>query len=143
MKFKFRYDSVLAVKELLISEKEKELRHLNVKIEKKKMLIQKLEDENLHLFERNAQRNMRSSELRSLKNYQNYLIEKEKRERELLKTLMYQREKLIAKISEMSKEKKIIEKLKEKYFQNYLAEENKKDEKAMNEFAVQSFIRRR
>ncbi len=143
MKFKFKYDSLLSIKELLIEEKDKELRKLNLKIEEKKQLINSLREEALNILERNASKNMRSVNLQNLKSYQSYLIEKEKREREELKTLMEQKDRLVAKIVELNKEKKIIEKLKEKYFQNFLEEENRRDQKAMNDFAVQSFVRRR
>ncbi len=143
MKFKFRYDSVIAVKEILIREKERDLRQLNAKIETQKKFIARLRDEALNILQRNGKRNIRSSDLQNLKNYQNYLIEKEKRETEKLKTLIRRREQLVNVIVELNKEKKIIEKLKEKYFENFIKEENKRDEKAMNDFAIQSFSRRK
>jgi flagellar FliJ protein len=143
VKFKFRYDSVLAVKEILIDEKDKELRKLNQKIEDKKRLIKNIRDEAVHLLEKNASRKIRSSDLQSLKNYQNFLMRKEKREKEKLQKYLNRREELITKIVELNKEKRIIEKLKAKYFENYLTEENRKEQKAMNDFAVQSFVRRK
>ncbi len=143
MKFKFRYDSVIAVKEILIDEKDKELRKLNQKIEDKKRLIKKIRDEAVHLLEKNTSKKIRSSDLQSLKNYHNFLMRKEKREKEKLQTYLNRRDKLISKIVELNKEKRIIEKLKEKYLENYLTEENRKDQKAMNDFAVQSFVRRK
>ena len=143
MKFKFKYDSVLTVKNLLIAEKERELREINIEIENQKELIKELENEVLSINEKNFKKNMKTDELTKFKNYQNYLMEKIKRSNGMLKLKEERRERLLSNLIQLNKEKKIIEMLKEKYFQDYLREEKKIEEKQMSEFAIQKFLRKK
>jgi len=141
MKFKFKYDSVLTIKGLLISEKERELREVNLEIENHKEMIKHLEDEIITINEKNFKRNMKNNELTKLKNYQNYLMEKVKHFNGLVKLKEKKREEILTNLIQLNKEKKIIEMLKERYFREFLREERKSEEKQMNEFAVQKFVR--
>ncbi len=143
MKFKFKYDSVLTVKNLLISEKERELRRISMEIENQKEMIKELENEFISINRENFKRNMKNDDLTKLKNYQNYLMVKIQRSNGILKLKEEEREKLLNNLIQLNKEKKVIEMLKERYFQDYLKEERRAEEKQMSEFAVQKFVRKK
>lgn len=141
MKFKFRYESVLAVKELLMSEKQKELREINLKIEENKKTLSEMKKEILSVAYSMESKKVKNDKLIQLKSYQNFLIEKVKRQRELIKKNEKKREEVLKRIVSLNREQKIIEKLKEKHFEIFKENERKAEEKEMNEFAVQKFVR--
>lgn len=141
MKFKFRYDSVLAVKELLVSEKQKELREINIKIEKSYQGLSELKKEILTVSYNMEEKKVKNEKLVQFKSYQNFLIEKIKRQRDIIKQYEAEREGVLKKLVGLNREQKIIEKLKEKHLQLYKEDERKMEEKEMNEFAVQKFVR--
>jgi flagellar export protein FliJ len=141
MKFKFRYDSVLAVKELLVSEKQKELSEINIRIENAKQLLSDLKQEILSVSYSMENNKIKSEELVQYKSYQNFLLEKIKNQRGIIKSVESEREIKLKELISLNKEHKIIESLKKKHFDSFNERRRKLEEKLMNEFAVQKFVR--
>ena len=141
MKFKFRYDSVLAVKELLVSEKQKELLEQNIKIEKSHKMLSELKREILSVSYCLEDKKIRNDKIIQLKSYQNFLLDKVKRQRGIIKQLENERDGILKELISLNKEQKIIEKLKEKHLELFNQRRRKIEDKLMNEFAVQKFVR--
>ncbi len=141
MKFKFRYDSVLAVKELLVNEKQRELQEENLKIQHAHERLSELKKEILSVSYSLEDKKVRNDKLIQLKSYQNFLLDKVKNQRGIIKQLEFSRDKILHELISLTKEKKVIEKLKEKHLELFNERRRKIEEKMMNEFAVQKFVR--
>ncbi len=141
MEFKFRYDSVLAVKELLVNEKQKELQEQNIKIEKSHQYLSELKREILSVSYSLEDKKIRNDRIIQLKSYQNFLLDKVKKQRAIIKQLEDEREIILKDLIALNKEQKVIEKLKESHMELFNKRRRKLEEKMMNEFAVQKFVR--
>lgn len=135
-KFKFRYESVLKMR----MDKEEDLKNeLAKKIKERQELLDKLEkmktrfleysnwiQEQLisesHEFDLRAINDGKKYYRNNINEYQ-YQIQKKEKEIEAVK----------AKLVEAMKERKVMDKLKEKEFQNYIEEINKQDTKLIEE----------
>ncbi len=138
-KFKFKYDSIKKVKDLLEKKVQKEIALIDLEIERniieKEKLIREIE---------NNFKNRHSNKVSELKAVENYKTALEKRVEIIQKQIASLNKRKADKVNELverSKENKIFQTLEENHFENFKYEENLKDESKINEIATQKYIR--
>ncbi len=145
IKFKFKLETVLNVRTRVEDLRKKELQVAEVKKEQaKKVLIRRQTEvsETIEVYRKNCQQKM---DLYLATNYHKFLLYQNKQVDLATNHLMecdnvvaHKREELV----EASKEKKIVEKLKEKAFEVYKAEEMNEEVKFLDELGTGQFVRR-
>ena len=138
-KFKFKYDSIKKVKDLLEKKVQKEIAQIELEIERNIAEKEKLvvEIENNH----KNRKNNKVSELKAVENYKIMLEKKVEDIQKQIKVLNKLKEEKVNELIEKSKENKIFQTLEENHFENFKYEENLKDEGKINEIATQKYIR--
>lgn len=138
-KFKFKYDSIKKVKDLLEKKVQKEIALIELEIERniieKEKLIVEIENNNKNL------KNNKISELKAVENYRTMLEKKVENIQKQIIALNKHKEDKVNELIEKSKENKMFQTLEENYFENFKYEENLKDESKINEIATQKYIR--
>jgi flagellar export protein FliJ len=138
-KFKFKYDSVKKVKNLLEKKVQKEIAFIDLEIERNI-----LEREKLILEIQNNLKNRINNKISELKAVENYNISLEKRIENIQKQtviLKKRKDEKMKELIEKSKENKIFQTLEDNHLEIFKYEENLKDESKINEIATQKFIR--
>ncbi|AFN75363.1 flagellar export protein FliJ [Melioribacter roseus P3M-2] len=140
--FKYKFESILRIKNILEKKVLKEIAEINFEINKaeelKKNLIKKLKD----LNETASKGKIKALEYKSVKAHCN-LIEKEieEAERKIL-DLMNKKKMKQEELKERTKERRILEKLKEKKYEEYIVESNRTELKQLDEIAINNFNRK-
>ena len=138
-KFKFKYDSVKKVKDLLEKKVQKEIALIDLEIERNITERKKLTTEIENNF-KNRKSN-KVSELKAVENYKEALEKKVETIQKQIVLLNKHKEDKVTELIEKSKENKILQTLEENHFENFKYEENLKDESKINEIATQKYIR--
>ena len=135
-KFKFRLDRVANTKEKQLKQKTNELANLFKKLDLYKSELQNFKDELDHTQKEIFKRSSQGCPIREVLDYQRYLdkldikIKKKKKE---IESLEEQIEKLQVVLLELNKEKKVLEKLKERRHLQYIIEQNREEQKQLDE----------
>jgi len=139
-KFVYRFDSIKKAKEMLEKKAQKELAVIDREIEKCEE-----EFDRLTLDEKNSSKNLSLSkkiaELKKIEDYRNSIKKKIEWTRNRIKLLEMQKENKLNELIAKSKENKIFETLEEIHLDEFINQENHKEEKIINEIAVQKFIK--
>ena len=138
-KFKFKYDSVKKVKDLLEKKVQKEIAIIDLEIEKNIAEREKLVLEAAENIKN--RKNNKISELKAVENYKKFLEKKIEQIQKQITTLEKQKEEKMNELIEKTKENKIFKTLEEAHLEDFKHEENLKDESKLNEIATQKFIR--
>lgn len=143
-KFKFKLETVLKVKTRVEDLRKIELREAELRREKARLELCRWQEEvevNIRLYREKFQQRINPEEANNYHQYLTWL----NRQVDLAALQLQQREKDVAerrqKLIEASKEKKIIEKLKEKAYQDYQAEQLNAEIKFLDELGTGRFIR--
>ena len=138
-KFKFKYDSIKKVKELLEKKVQKEIALIDLEIERNILEKEKLNIEIKNNFKN--RKNNKDSELKAVENYKTALEKKVEMIQKRIVLLNKNKADKVTELIEKSKENKIFQTLEENHFENFKYEENLKDESKINEIATQKYIR--
>ncbi|MFZ5947252.1 MAG: flagellar export protein FliJ [Stygiobacter sp.] len=138
-KYKFKFESILRIKEVLEKKIKEEISKINLEIknlqEQKEFLIQ----ERNKVLSKMTEQMLKVSDYQSIKMYDNHLeqelINIKKKIVEAYKTLEKKQNELI----EKKKEVKSFEILKENDKENFLIEEKRRELKTLNEIAIRNF----
>ena len=135
-KFKYKFESIKKVKKIFEKKAQKELMEVEAEILKVK---QKIIDTNLVRNKSKkdflAKAHYTVSEMKFQENYEKYLDEQVENFKLELNELFKLKEEKLKELAEKSKEHKIFDKLKEKNYQDFMLEENKKEQKEIDEIA--------
>ena len=88
-----------------------------------------------------AEKSKKSDELHFCEKYEAYLIEQLKICQNFIEEKLQQRENKLKELVKKSQETKTFEKLEEKYLADFIKDQDKLDQKEMDEFAVNEFSR--
>lgn len=139
-KFKFKLDKVLDIKIQQEDNIKNNIAILTKKINDEKNTITDLNDK-LNYQRKNKTNFNNAVDYKNFIQYINFIEEKIKYHNKILDSLKndYKNEQL--KLIEATKERKSIEKLKEKSYNEYLSNLNKIEQKSNDEFALYNFLR--
>lgn len=141
-KFKYKYGSIKNIKERLKTKAQREVYLVDTKINKVKQDIDNLR---MKLSETKQDTlnsgNLKSSELQFITNYERFVYESISQKEEELVQLNKERNKKLEELAEKSKEVKIFNMLEEKEYENYLIEENRREQKEIDEIAAKKFVK--
>lgn len=139
--FKFRLQKILEHRETLENIKKGEFSkaqaELNLEIEK----LEKLENSKQSISREKQEKSQTSTTMNELQKYNNYLIDLDrmmKLQAETIELVKEKVEKARKELIEATKDKKIIEKLRVRDYQEFLYEEKIKEEKANDQFVSYS-----
>ncbi len=141
-KFKFRYETLKSVREAMEKKAQKELAEIDLKIKKKYDEIKSLEIKKI--TERRKFDALRKATISQIQVFEKYIesLEAEKQRIQIeinkLDDLRYEKQKELMK---KAQEVKIMEKLKEKHLEDFIREENKTEQKQIDETATGLFVR--
>ena len=139
--FKFIFEPVKKVKEALEKKTQKEIALLNLEINKNNEEIGNFEEEK-RKNKLNDMITMTAGDLFSNRSYQKQLDKKIEEKLKDIDDLNVKKEKKTTELVLRAKEKKIFTTLEEIHKDNFIQEENKIDNKIVNEIAVQKFARK-
>lgn len=138
-KYKFKFESILRIKEVLEKKTKEEISIINLEIENLKKQKEFLIQERNKVLSKMTEQMLKVSDYQSIKMYDNHLeqelIHIEKKIVESYKTLEKKQKELI----EKKKEVKSFEILKENDKENFLIEEKRRELKTLNEIAIRNF----
>ncbi len=138
-KYKFRFQSILSVKEIMEKKIQEEISVINMEIEnwKKKLLV--LSEEKAKVINKISEGSAKVSEYQSMKMYVSHIENKIDQANKEIANCIKRRELKQKELIEKKKEIKSFETLKENDYQNYLTEERKNELKMLNEVALRNF----
>ncbi len=138
-KYKFKFESILRIKEVLEKKTKEEISIINLEIENLKKQKEFLIQERNKVLSKMTEQMLKVSDYQSIKMYDNHLeqelINIKKKIVEAYKTLEKKQKELI----EKKKEVKSFEILKENDKENFLIEEKRRELKTLNEIAIRNF----
>ena len=138
-KYKFKFESILRIKEVLEKKTKEEISIINLEIENLKKQKEFLIQERNKVLSKMTEQMLKVSDYQSIKMYDNHLeqelINIKKKIVEAYKTLEKKQNELI----EKKKEVKSFEILKENDKENFLIEEKRRELKTLNEIAIRNF----
>jgi flagellar FliJ protein len=140
-KFKFKFDSVKKVKEVLEKKAQKELALIDLHIEQHGQLKLKLLDEINSIRRSVYNKKISAAELRFNSQYKSSIHNKIKENDQEIKTLEKQKNEKVEEVIQKIIEKKMLIKLEQNHFEEFTAVENKNELKEFDELAVQKFAR--
>jgi flagellar FliJ protein len=140
--FKYKFESILHIKNILEKKVLKEIAEIDFEINKAEELKKKLAKKLKDLNEAASKGKIKALEYKSVKAHCN-LIEKEIEEAECkILVLMNKKKMKQEELKERTKERRILEKLKEKKYEEYIVESNRTELKQLDEIAINNFNRK-
>lgn len=138
-KYKFRFQSILSVKEIMEKKIQEEISVINMEIEdwKKKLFV--LNEEKEKIIKKVSEGSAKVSEYQSMKMYVLQIENQIDHTNKEIANCIKRREQKQKELVEKKKEIKSFETLKENDYQNYLTEERKNELKMLNEVALRNF----
>lgn len=140
--FKFKFESIYSIKERLEKKVQKELAVIDLDLSQKKEEIIKI---NKILKEQKQnkinQKSKKVSEYHFDEKYESYLIEQIKLIHKYINEKKIERNKKLKELIQKSKETKTFEKLRENHLENFIKDQNKKEQKVLDEVAVNGFLK--
>ncbi len=140
MSFKYKFESIRKIKEILEKKAQKEVALIEHQIENCRNEQRKLK-ENYENERRNIGLKIRAADLQSLQNFENFTQKEIEKLEFKIKELSVQKDKKHKELVKKTQEHKIFNSLKEKHYESYLLEQNKSEMVFMDELATQNFVR--
>jgi flagellar export protein FliJ len=141
-KFTYRFEQVKKVKEIFEKEAQREVAAVNLKIENKKLEIESVKKQRYAIkLDLQLNTKKKAQELRMKNFLENYYDEKLEILKKELVELEHEKSELIEVLVEKSKERKIFETLKERHKEQFLEEEKKREQLALDEIATMKNVR--
>jgi len=138
-KYIFKFQSILAVKEMLEKKTQEEISIINHEIEQWKKQLQTIEEEKNRIANKMSEGTAKVSEYQSMKMYGSHIEHQIELIRREIENCLKRREQKQKELIERKKEIKAFETLKENDFQNYLIDERKSELKMLNEVALRNY----
>ncbi len=148
-RFKFRLEKVLEVRRRKEEEKEKELASLKKELRREEEFLEKLRKETsliaerIGAFQKVDDESLNLEELRREYDYLEVLRNKITRHLNTVEKLMIKIEEKRKELIEASKERKIMEKLKDKQYRKFRSEEERKERKVLDEIGTLNYNHKR
>ena len=139
-KFLYKFDTIKKSKDLLEKKVQKELAEIDLEIERCSEEFTKIEKKK-EQSSRSIQTCKKISELKQLDNYRNELLKQLDIIHSKINLLTLQRENKLSELVQKSQESKMFRRLEEVHLEEFMQEENHKEESLINEVATQKFIR--
>lgn len=140
--FKFKFESIYAIKERLEKKVQKELAVIDLDLSnKKKEIIKLMEILKEQKQNKINQKSKKVSEYHFDEKYESYLIEQINLMQKYMAQKKIERNKKLKELVQKSKETKTFEKLREKHLENFIKDQDKKEQKVMDEVAVNGFLK--
>jgi len=141
MAFVYKFKAVKGVKEQLKKKIEKELAEVEIEILKAQKKIDDLYIELDNIGKSFSEKNIKVSALQFKKSSEIIIKEKIEAADEEMKKLRLKRETVITELEKKSKEHKIFDKLEDNMRERFNIEQNRLDNRKIDEIAVQKFAR--
>jgi flagellar export protein FliJ len=139
-KFLYKFDSIKKSKDLLEKKVQKELAEIDLEIERCSDEFTKIENKKEQSC-KNIQLCKKISELKQLDNYRNELLRQMEQIHNQINLLTLRRENKLNELVKKSQESKMFKRLEEVQYEEFVKEENQKEDKFESEIATQKFIR--
>jgi flagellar export protein FliJ len=141
-KFKYKFETIKGIKQNLEKKTKKELAVIDLEISKKTIEIQEL---SILLKEQKRKKIDRQTktvrEYHFDEKYESFIVEKIGIIQKYLTGKKNERKKKLEELIKNSKETKIFEKLEEKHLTDFIKSQEKSEQKEMDEFAVNGFLK--
>jgi len=135
-KFKYKFESIKKIKKIIEKKVQKELMVIEADIQKTKQAIAEVLDvKYASKKEIYAKAHLTINEVKFQQGYERYLDEKVARLKIELEEYEKRKIEKLKELAEKSKEHKVFEKLKEKHYDNFILEENKREQIEIDEIA--------
>lgn len=144
-KFKFKLQTLLNLKHQLEESKKNEMGQLARRLEEEKRLYKKIEEDRenyIKMFSDESQKGMTVSKIRDLNRFISVLKERLNKQQENVNLASENVEKCREELIQIVKEREMLEKLKEKKFQQYIREELRKEQLMSDEVAGFRYMNR-
>lgn len=138
-KYKFKFQSILTVKEMLEKKTQEEISVINMEIEQLKKQLQLIREEKIKNESKMNSGSAKVSEYQSMKMYNSHLENQITQTEKEIDNCIKRREEKQKELIERKKEIKSLETLKENDYQNFLIEEGRNELKALNEVALRNY----
>ncbi len=141
-KFNYKFETIKKVKQIVEKKAQKELSIIELEIEKRKKQINALiteKNETLTIYK--SKRSLKVSEIQFVNNFEKVIEEQIAAIEQDIKNLEIVRKKKTEELTQKSKETKMFEKLEEKHLHEYTLEENKLEQKEIDDIATKKFTR--
>lgn len=141
-KFKFKFQAISKIKDRLKTKAQKELAVINLKIETKNTAIEKTRQELIDNKKVLTAGSYKVAELHYYERHGVFLSGKLKKLKTELDSFMLERRNKLNELLLKTKEQKMFELLEQKHFENYKYDELKKENKMLDELAIQKMGRK-
>jgi flagellar protein FliJ len=138
-KYKFRFQSILSVKEMLEKKIQEEISVINQEMEQLKKQLLMVNEEKNRVDKKMSEGTSKVSDYQSMKMYESHLEHQIELTEKEIESCLKRREQKQKELIEKKKEIKAFETLKENDYQNYLIEERKSELKVLNEVALRNY----
>lgn len=141
-KFKYKFETIKGIKQNLEKKTKKELAVIDLEISKKTIEIQELS--NLLKEQKRKKIDRQTKTVREYhfdEKYESFIVEKIGIIQKYLTGKKNERKKKLEELVKNSKETKIFEKLEEKHLTDFIKSQEKSEQKEMDEFAVNGFLK--
>lgn len=138
-KYKFKFESIVKVKEMLEKKIQVEISGINKEIDDLRFDMKNLLDENKRVSLQMSEKSIRVSDFQSIKMYSSQLLKQIEILERKIEECRKRKEEKQKELIERKKEIKAFEIMKESDYENFLVEERKTELKALNEVAIRNF----
>lgn len=138
-KYKFKFESIMKVKEMLEKKIQEEISRINKEIDDLRFDMKHLINENKRVSLQMTEKSIKVADFQSVKMYSAHLLQQIEILERKIETCLKRREEKQKELIERKKEIKAFEIIKESDYQNFLVEERKTELKALNEVALRNF----
>lgn len=138
-KYKFKFDSILRIKEILEKKTKEEISIINLEIENLKKQKELIINERNKVLAKMTEQMLKVSDYQSMKMYDNHLEQELIHIENKIINAYKELEKKQKELVERKKEVKSFEILKENDKENFMIEERRSELKTLNEIAIRNF----
>ncbi len=138
-KYKFKFESIVKVKEMLEKKIQVEISGINKEIDDLRFDMKNLLDEYKRVSLQMSEKSIRVSDFQSIKMYSSQLLKQIEILERKIEECQKRKEEKQKELIERKKEIKAFEIMKESDYENFLVEERKTELKALNEVAIRNF----
>ncbi|MFH0734141.1 MAG: flagellar export protein FliJ [bacterium] len=141
-KFNYKFETIKKVKQIVEKKVQKEVAVIEIEIEKRKKKISDLvAEKNETLTAYKSKRSLKVSEIQFVNSFEKVIEEQIAAVEQEIRNFEMSRKKKIEELTQKSKETKMFEKLEEKHLLAFTMEENKLEQKEIDDIANKKFSR--
>lgn len=140
-KFKYKFKAIKEIKERLEKKTQKELALVDMDIANKNKAAFELIEQLKEYKRKKLEKNKKVTELHFYEKYESYLTEQIGLIRHYISQKKIERDEKLIELVQKSKETKTFEKLEESHLMEFVKSQDKLEQKEMDEFAVNEFLK--